>query len=68
MAVAHNLRTLARVRAMKEAGFLIILWIYSTNSIIPKRIYVRDTLGRYSLNVVRGFTHSESIKTPWSMK
>ena len=32
MAVAHNLRTLARVRAMKEAGFLIILWIYSTNS------------------------------------
>lgn len=32
MAVAHNLRTLARVRAAKEMGFLIILWIYSTNS------------------------------------
>jgi IS5 family transposase len=33
MAAAHNLRTLARVRAMKEIGVFIVLWIYSTNSI-----------------------------------
>lgn len=32
MAVAHNLRTLARVRAMKAMGIFVILWIYSTNS------------------------------------
>lgn len=32
IAVAHNLRTLARVRAMKEMKIFIILWIYSTNS------------------------------------
>jgi len=32
MATAHNLRTLARVRAMKEIGVFIVLWIYSTNS------------------------------------
>jgi hypothetical protein len=31
MLVAHNLRTLARVRAAEEAGYLFILWIYSTN-------------------------------------
>jgi len=30
MAAAHNLRTLARVRAMKEIGVFIVLWIYST--------------------------------------
>ena len=35
MAVAHNLRTLARVRAAKEMGVLIILLIYSTNSLPP---------------------------------
>jgi len=33
MAAAHNLRTLARVRAMKEIGVFIVLWIYSTNSV-----------------------------------
>jgi len=33
MLVAHNLRTLARVRAMKEMGIFVILWIYSTNSL-----------------------------------
>ena len=33
MATAHNLRTLARVRAMKEIGVFIVLWIYSTNSV-----------------------------------
>jgi hypothetical protein len=32
MLVAHNLRTLARVRAAEEMGSLVILWIYSTNS------------------------------------
>ena len=32
MAVAHNLRTLARVRAMKEMGYSLFVWIYSTNS------------------------------------
>ena len=36
MAVAHNLRTLARVRAMKEMGIFVILWIYSTNSALSK--------------------------------
>ncbi len=35
MTVAHNMRTLSRVRAMKEAGFLIVIWIYSTNSQKP---------------------------------
>ena len=33
--VAHNLRTLARVRAMKRMGFLFIRWIYSTNPSVP---------------------------------
>jgi len=33
MAVAHNLRTLARVRAAKEMRVFVILMIYSTNSI-----------------------------------
>jgi len=32
MATAHNLRTLARIRAMKEIGIFIVLWIYSSNS------------------------------------
>gem|GEM_PF-2573763 len=32
MAVAHNLRTLTRIRAMNEMGVLIIPLIYSTNS------------------------------------
>jgi len=32
MAVAHNLRTLARVRAAKEMRVFVILMIYSTNS------------------------------------
>ena len=31
MLVAHNLRTFARVRAAKEIGVFVILWIYSTN-------------------------------------
>jgi len=31
MLVSHNLRTLARVRAAKETGYLFTLWIYSTN-------------------------------------
>jgi hypothetical protein len=31
MAVAHNLRTLARVRAAKEMEIFIFLRIYSTN-------------------------------------
>jgi hypothetical protein len=34
MLVAHNLRTLARVRAAEEMGSLVILWIYSTNSVL----------------------------------
>ena len=36
MAVAHNLRTLVRVRAMKEMGYSLFVWIYSTNSILAK--------------------------------
>ncbi|MCK4406031.1 MAG: transposase [Hadesarchaea archaeon] len=36
MAVAHNLRTLARVRAMKAMRILVIIWIYSTNSREPQ--------------------------------
>lgn len=32
MVVAHNLRTFARVRAMKEHEILLVIWIYSTNS------------------------------------
>jgi len=38
MLVAHNLRTLARVRAEEETGYLIILWIYSTNPFVTKTI------------------------------
>ena len=38
MAVAHNLRTLARVRAMKEMGYYLFVWIYSTNSQMPKSL------------------------------
>jgi hypothetical protein len=33
MLVAHNLRTLARVRTAKKMGFLITIRIYSTNSV-----------------------------------
>ncbi|MDI6884647.1 MAG: transposase [Hadesarchaea archaeon] len=36
MLVAHNLRTLVRVRAMKRMGILFIQWIYSTNPTMPK--------------------------------
>jgi hypothetical protein len=32
MLVAHNLRTLMRVRAAEKSGFLFILWIFSTSS------------------------------------
>jgi hypothetical protein len=32
MLVAHNLRTLARVRAAEKTGYLFMLLIYSTNS------------------------------------
>jgi len=42
MLVAHNLRTLARVRAMKEMGIFVILRIYSTNSLIPSYIYKKS--------------------------
>lgn len=38
MAVAHNLRTLARVRAMKEMGYSLFVWIYSTNSFLPNQV------------------------------
>lgn len=33
MAVAHNLRTSARVRAQKDKEILIIVWIYSTTRV-----------------------------------
>ena len=36
MLVAHNLRTLARVRAMERMGFLFIIRIYSTNPALAK--------------------------------
>jgi hypothetical protein len=39
MLVAHNLRTFARVRAAEETGYLVILWIYSTNSPPPQPFY-----------------------------
>ena len=39
MAVAHNLRTLARVRAAKEMRIFVILMIYSTNSCGLEWIY-----------------------------
>lgn len=32
MLVAHNLRTLMRVRAAEKRGFLFVMWIYSTSS------------------------------------
>ncbi len=40
MAVAHNLRTLARVRAQKETGIFVIVSIYSTNSLFAKRMNI----------------------------
>jgi IS5 family transposase len=39
MLVAHNLRTLARVRAAEETGSSVTIWIYSTNSAARKGLY-----------------------------
>ena len=42
MAVAHNLRTLARVRAAKEMRVFVILMIYSTNSASGQSFYANS--------------------------
>jgi len=35
MAIAHNLRTYARIRVQNDREILFVIWIYSTNPRIP---------------------------------
>lgn len=43
MLVAHNLRTLMRVQAARERGFLFVMWIYSTNSLFDRILFPTRT-------------------------